>query len=75
MERYKNLGGNSNVHSFEIAPNAILVMFNDNSVYLYNYGSPGATDVEEMKRLAIAGQGLNSYIGRVVGKRYASKLR
>ena len=75
MQKYQNLSGASNVDSFEMSDNAILVMFKDGSVYLYNTGSPGQYAVDEMKRLAIAGRGLNSYISRVVKKRYASKLR
>ncbi len=75
MERYMNLGGDSGVVAYEIGSDYIKVEFKDNSLYLYNYQSPGASDVEHMKKLAIAGQGLNSYIGRVVKKRYAAKLR
>jgi hypothetical protein len=75
MERYKNLGGDSNVIGYEITSDSITVQFGDGSVYLYNYQKPGHNDVEKMKSLAIAGQGLNSYIGRVVKKNYAAKLR
>lgn len=74
MERYKNLGGNSNVTAFEAGADYIKVQFGDGSVYLYNYQRPGSGDVNRMKGLAVAGQGLNSYISRIVRKNYASKL-
>jgi hypothetical protein len=75
MERYKNLGGASGVSAYEVGDDSIKVQFNDGSLYLYNYQSTGSNDIEQMKRLAIAGRGLNSFISRVVKKRYASKLR
>ena len=75
MERYKNSGGNSNVFAFEIRSGEITVHFGDGSVYLYTNQSTGAARINEMHRLARAGQGLNSYIGRVVKKGYAKKIR
>jgi len=75
MERYKNLGGDSGVTAYEIGDDSIVVQFNTGSVYLYNYQSTGKNNIEHMKELAIAGQGLNSFISRVVKKGYASKLR
>lgn len=75
MERYKNLGGNSNVVAYEIGAGDITVQFGDGSVYLYTNQSAGAASINEMHRLARAGQGLNSYIGRVVKKGYARKIR
>jgi hypothetical protein len=75
MQRYSNLGGDSNVNSFEIAPDSITVEFNGGATYLYTVASTGAAEISEMKRLALNGQGLNSYIGRVIKKRFARKLR
>ncbi|KYL30608.1 hypothetical protein A2I98_05945 [Pseudoalteromonas agarivorans] len=75
MEGYKNLGGNTNVASYEIGAGEITVQFGDGSVYLYTNQSTGAATINEMHRLAIAGQGLNSYIGRVVKNRYAMKIK
>ncbi len=75
MEIYKNLGGDSGVTAYEIGIEFIKVQFHDGSIYLYTYLSTGREDIEQMKKLAIAGEGLNSYIGKVVKKRYASKLR
>jgi hypothetical protein len=75
MERYKNLGGNSGVAGYELTGDSITVQFNDGAVYLYNYSSAGPSNIETMKALAIAGQGLNSFIMRNVRKEYAKKLR
>jgi len=75
MERYKNLGGSSGISAYEVGSDSIIVEFSDGSAYLYDYSSPGATDVEHMKSLAASGRGLNSFISREIRKRYAEKLR
>ncbi|KVN20824.1 MULTISPECIES: hypothetical protein [unclassified Burkholderia] len=75
MERYANRGGDSNVVAYEIEQSSIKVQFGDGSIYLYTSQSAGSANLEQMKQLAIAGQGLNSFIGRVVRKGYAAKLR
>lgn len=75
MERYRNLGRDSNVAAFEIGNDSITVEFNDGAQYLYTNESAGSGSIAEMHRLARAGQGLNSYIGRVVKKGYARKNR
>lgn len=74
MERYKNLGNDSGVSAYEIGENFIKIQFHDGALYLYNYQSAGIDNIEHMKKLAIAGQGLNSFINKVVRKKYASKL-
>ncbi|UUD63123.1 hypothetical protein D16iCDA_15655 [Pseudomonas seleniipraecipitans] len=72
MERYRNLGGDSAVIAYEIAAGSITVEFANgrHRFYLYKIASTGAAQIEEMQRLARAGQGLNSYIGRVVRTGY-----
>ena len=75
MKRYRNRGGDSGVVAYEIGPTSITVKFSDGSIYLYTYQSAGSANIERMKRLAIAGEGLNSFINRRVRKRYARKLR
>ena len=75
MERYKNLGGHSSVQAFELGQDSITVEFNDGGTYLYNYASTGTTHVDQMKGLALAGHGLNSYIIRCVMKAHAARLR
>lgn len=72
--RYGRLGTNSGVHAFDILDNAIIVQFRNGSRYLYTYNNPGPSEVEIMKRLALAGTGLATYINKKVRKRYARKL-
>ncbi|AWV03374.1 hypothetical protein ACJ51O_24860 [Burkholderia pyrrocinia] len=74
MERYANRSGNSNVVAYAIEQSSIKVQFGDGSIYLYTSQSAGTANLEHMKQLAKAGQGLNSFIVRVVRKGYASKL-
>ncbi|MBF0329948.1 MAG: hypothetical protein HQL10_12380 [Nitrospirae bacterium] len=75
MERYANRGGDSSVEGYEIEHDSITVQFRDGWKYLYTYQSTGAEDIERMKLLAISGHGLNSFITRVIRKRFASKFR
>ena len=74
MIRYKNLSGKSGVDSYEIREKSIVVKFRYAGKYLYNYDRPGKEQVEEMKRMAIAGLGLSTYISRNVKKTFAKKL-
>jgi hypothetical protein len=63
MQLYKNLTGDSGVHSFEIGYDYILVKFSGTTrVYKYSYSKAGPGHVEQMKLLALRGEGLNSYI-------------
>lgn len=64
MQAYKNLGGNSNIRAFFIGEDYIDVQFNGGSIYRYSYKSAGIAKVEQMKKLAMEGCGLNSYIMR-----------
>ena len=75
MQIYKNLGGNSNIHSFEAGVNYIDVQFNTGAIYRYSYKNPGSVHVEHMKNLAQEGCGLNSYINRNVRKNYECRIR
>jgi len=75
MERYKNLNGNSGIVSYEIGNDSIMIQFRDSGLYLYDSQSPGITNVEHMKSLAISGRGLNSFISTTIRKNYSRKLR
>jgi hypothetical protein len=75
MEGYKNLGGDSGVSAYEIGDDSITVQFSTGEVYLYTYRSAGSAHIEKMKSLAVAGEGLNTYINKYVRKGYESKLR
>jgi hypothetical protein len=75
MERYRDIDGDSGVTGYEIGADYVRVKFRDNSVYLYIYASAGADNIEQMKKLAVAGDGLNVFMNRNVRKRYAKKER
>ena len=73
MIRYRDWDNDSNVRAYEIGPDSISVQFKDGSVYLYTSLTPGRQEVAHMVRLAQAGDGLNSYISKVIKKRFARK--
>ena len=75
MPRYANRRGDSSVVAYEIDEDSITVEFEGGARYVYTYQSAGSANVEQMKRLAIAGEGLQTFINRVVKKGYAKKLR
>ncbi len=74
MPIYMNLGGDSNVASYEEGADFIRVTFKAGGTYEYTNASAGAANIAQMKILARAGQGLSSYISRYVRKAYASKM-
>lgn len=74
MEKYKNLSGKSGVEAYEIGDDFIKVQFVNGSTYLYTNRSAGRETIAEMKALALAGEGLSSYISRVFTKGHASKI-
>jgi hypothetical protein len=74
MKTYKNLSGNSGVVAYEIGKNFIKVKFEGESgIYIYDYKRPGRELVEEMKALALKGEGLSTFISQNVGNAYSSK--
>jgi hypothetical protein len=67
MKVYADIDNDSGVAQYEYGDGYIDVLFKgNNKVYRYTYQSAGASHVEAMKRLADAGEGLNSYIQRNV---------
>jgi len=72
MENYKNLDGDSTVMQYEIGNDYIIVKFSDGKYYKYSYASAGSVNVEQMKKLATYGEGLNSFIMKNVRKNYES---
>lgn len=75
MQRYKSIKKNSGVTAYEIKPESIIVEFTYGPTYVYDYHLPGKEHVEEMKRLAEAGEGLSTYISKYVRDMYASKIK
>lgn len=74
MQPYANRSGDSGVVAFEVGRGWIKVEFANGTTYLYNAFEPGPAAVAEMQRLAKAGEGLSTYVSRVVKNRYAKKL-
>lgn len=72
MQRYLNLGGNSNVIAYVIGNDFVEVQFATGKPYKYSYKSAGVDKVEQMKELARQGHGLNSYIMRYAKMDYES---
>ena len=55
---------NSNINAYDYGDDFIVVEFKDDSKYKYTYASAGSYNIEEMKRLADSGDGLNSFISK-----------
>ena len=75
LQHYKNRSSNSGVTAYEIGDDYIKVEFAEGPLYLYTHSTPGMHKVEHMKKLALAGKGLSSFISRKVRDQYASRLR
>jgi hypothetical protein len=75
MRRYANLDGRAGVLEYEIGPDWILLRFRDRpELYLYNRDRPGIGKVLQMKRLAIAGRGLTTFVNQRVRDHYAERI-
>lgn len=71
MQQYKDIDHDSGVISYDIGDTYIRVWFSGTArSYTYSYSSAGIGHVEEMKKLAIAGEGLNAYINKFVKFKY-----
>ena len=70
MMPYRNIAGNSGVMAYEIGTDHISVQFIDGKIYVYSYASAGKKNVERMKRLALRGHGLSTFISKTVRDKY-----
>jgi hypothetical protein len=75
MTRYKNRSGKSGVLSYEIGDEAITIEFAGGDLYVYTYRSAGKSRVEKMKKLALKGGGLSTYISREVKDKFERIVR
>jgi hypothetical protein len=74
MKTYKNLSGDSGVVAYEIGKTFIKIKFEGESgIYTYDYKRPGKEPVEQMKALAVKGEGLSTFISREVGTNFSFK--
>jgi hypothetical protein len=74
MTPYADTDHDSGVESFLCTEESIVVKFKSGTTpyYEYTYGSAGSSNVEQMKNLAVSGDGLNSFINKEVRKLYSS---
>lgn len=71
MTKYLNRTGESNIDCYEILANYIEVLFfKSNKIYRYSYLSASKEAVEVMKKLALSGHGLNSFINKYAKFKY-----
>lgn len=75
MIPYRDWDRDSGVRAYEIGPSHIDIQFKDGSVYRYTSLSAGQANIQQMARLAQAGDGLNAFINNVVKRRYSARLR
>lgn len=75
MTPYRDLDRDSGVRAYDIGQSHIDVQFKGGAVYRYTSLSAGQANLEQMARLARAGDGLNAFISRVVGRRYSARIR
>lgn len=76
MEQYKkNTSGAKGVEFYEIKDESLITQFVDGSIYQYTYESAGTEIIEQMKQLALAGEGLTTFINQHVKDKYAKKLK
>jgi hypothetical protein len=74
MKVYRDLNGDSGVTAYDYGSDWIHVQFKSGSVYEYTYASAGQINIEQMKRLADSGDGLNSFINKNVRKLFSRQI-
>ena len=64
METYRDWDNDSGIAAYEVGEGYITVQFKSGHYrfYKYTHGSTSSSNVETMKRLAQAGDGLNEFI-------------
>lgn len=72
--KYQNKSKKSSIDTYKIGKDgdSIAITFNSGSTYVYDYNKPGKEQVDKMKELAAAGEGLGSYVKKNVNKNFAS---
>lgn len=70
---YANVGGTSGVATYDHGDDWMVVNFTTGSRYIYTLKSTSPESLGYLKKYAIAGKGLNSYIMRQLREDYAGK--
>jgi hypothetical protein len=74
MKKYYGQSRDTGIEAFEIGTDNIILRFKDGREYLYSYVKPGKEHVEEMKKRAKSGNGLNTYVNQNVREKYEKKI-
>ena len=74
MQPYRNRKGRAGISFYQSSEKSITLRFIDGSTYLYTHRKPGRSHVEAMKRLALEGKGLTTYVNQHVRDHYARRL-
>lgn len=83
MRRYRRPGdegldtdaGGGGVQAFEFSVDGITVAFGDGAVYRYDHASAGLANIQQMKQLALNGEGLDRYIRLYARDAHAARLQ
>jgi len=75
MKLYENRSRKSPVVAYEFGDDSITIKFIDGSVYLYTYESAGNANVEQLKKYALIGHGLNGFLTRFLSKGAGIKIQ
>lgn len=74
MDRYANRSRDSGVKAYSLGDDYIIVRFVGGDTYCYTYHSAGKRHIEAMKKLALAGKGLSTYISQNIRDNYEKRL-
>jgi hypothetical protein len=74
VQRYRSRKLSVGVRTFDLHDTSIDVEFRDGRRYRYDYNRPGEEKVEIMKRLALGGNGLTTFINQHVREAYVYRL-
>ena len=66
---------NKGVAGYEFNKDSIILKFKDGRTYLYTVEKPGKVYVDEMKKLAVSGHGLTTYVNQNIRGNYAARLK
>ena len=75
MTPYRDIDHDSGVAGYDEGPDFIRVLFKDGAIYRYTDASAGGANIQQMKRLAASGDGLNAFINARVRRLYAQRER
>jgi hypothetical protein len=75
MQKYADVSGDAGVGAYEIGPDSITLEFKKGGTYLYNNIRPGRAHVRNMTPLAVAGDGLTTYVNKYVSDNYFKRLK